>query len=70
MVQAHYGAEELGCTVIPVSGGMTERQVNLIRDFEPPDYRMRCASCVRDFTSSFRNALRRWYSTVLGLMKS
>ncbi|HEX2774663.1 MAG TPA: phenylacetate--CoA ligase PaaK [Micromonosporaceae bacterium] len=32
---AHYGAEELGCTVIPVSGGMTERQVNLIRDFEP-----------------------------------
>ncbi|HEX7744579.1 MAG TPA: phenylacetate--CoA ligase PaaK [Micromonosporaceae bacterium] len=32
---AHYGAEELGCTVIPVSGGMTERQVALIRDFEP-----------------------------------
>jgi phenylacetate-CoA ligase len=32
---AHYGAEELGCTVIPVSGGMTERQVMLIRDFEP-----------------------------------
>ncbi len=32
---AHYGAEELGCTVIPVSGGMTERQVNLILDFEP-----------------------------------
>jgi phenylacetate-CoA ligase len=32
---AHYGAEELGCTVIPVSGGMTERQVTLIRDFEP-----------------------------------
>jgi phenylacetate-CoA ligase len=32
---AHYGAEELGCTVIPVSGGMTERQINLIRDFEP-----------------------------------
>jgi len=32
---AHYGAEELGCTVIPVSGGMTERQVRLIRDFEP-----------------------------------
>lgn len=32
---AHYGAEELGCTVIPVSGGMTERQVKLIRDFEP-----------------------------------
>ncbi|OJF12333.1 phenylacetate--CoA ligase PaaK [Couchioplanes caeruleus] len=32
---AHYGAEELGCTVIPVSGGMTERQVMLIRDLEP-----------------------------------
>src|SRR6202012_2222963 len=32
---AHYGAEELGCTVVPVSGGMTERQVTLIRDFQP-----------------------------------
>jgi phenylacetate-CoA ligase len=32
---AHYGAEALGCTVIPVSGGMTERQVMLIRDFQP-----------------------------------
>ncbi|MBA3605226.1 MAG: phenylacetate--CoA ligase [Acidimicrobiia bacterium] len=32
---AHAGAERLGCTVIPVSGGMTERQVTLIRDFEP-----------------------------------
>ena len=32
---AHYGAERLGCTVIPVSGGMTERQVRLIADFEP-----------------------------------
>jgi phenylacetate-CoA ligase len=32
---AHYGAERLGCTVIPVSGGMTERQVQLISDFEP-----------------------------------
>jgi len=32
---AHYGAERLGCTVIPVSGGLTERQVQLIRDFEP-----------------------------------
>ncbi|MCK5276243.1 MAG: phenylacetate--CoA ligase [Alphaproteobacteria bacterium] len=30
---AHYGAERLGCTVIPVSGGMTERQVQLIEDF-------------------------------------
>jgi phenylacetate-CoA ligase len=32
---AHYGAERLGCTVIPVSGGMTERQVRLIADFAP-----------------------------------
>lgn len=32
---AHYGAEKLGCTVIPVSGGMTERQVQLIEDFRP-----------------------------------
>ncbi|WP_031015074.1 phenylacetate--CoA ligase PaaK [Streptomyces sp. NRRL F-5727] len=32
---AHYGAERLGCTVIPASGGMTARQVRLIQDFEP-----------------------------------
>jgi len=32
---AHYGAERLGCTVVPVSGGMTERQVQLIEDFRP-----------------------------------
>ena len=32
---AHYGAEKLGCTVIPISGGMTERQVTLIQDFKP-----------------------------------
>ncbi len=32
---AHYGAEELGCTVIPMSGGQTEKQVQLIRDFRP-----------------------------------
>jgi len=32
---AHYGAEKLGCTVIPVSGGMTERQVQLIGDLKP-----------------------------------
>ncbi len=31
----HYGAEKLGCTVVPVSGGMTERQVQLIQDFQP-----------------------------------
>ena len=32
---AHYGAEALGCAVIPVSGGQTERQVRLIQDFKP-----------------------------------
>ena len=32
---AHYGAEKLGCTVVPVSGGLTERQVTLIEDFKP-----------------------------------
>jgi phenylacetate-CoA ligase len=32
---AHYGAEKLGCTVVPMSGGQTEKQVQLIRDFEP-----------------------------------
>src|SRR3954462_14356569 len=31
----HYGAEKLGCVTIPISGGMTERQVKLIVDFEP-----------------------------------
>ena len=30
---AHYGAERLGCTVVPMSGGQTEKQVQLIRDF-------------------------------------
>jgi phenylacetate-CoA ligase len=32
---AHYGAEKLGCTVVPMSGGQTEKQVQLIADFEP-----------------------------------
>jgi phenylacetate-CoA ligase len=32
---AHYGAERLGCTVIPMSGGQTEKQVQLIADFRP-----------------------------------
>jgi phenylacetate-CoA ligase len=32
---AHYGAEKLGCTVIPMSGGQTEKQVQLICDFQP-----------------------------------
>jgi phenylacetate-CoA ligase len=32
---AHYGAERLGCTVIPMSGGQTEKQLQLITDFQP-----------------------------------
>ena len=32
---AHYGAERLGCSVIPISGGQTEKQVQLIRDLKP-----------------------------------
>jgi phenylacetate-CoA ligase len=32
---AHYGAERLGCSVVPMSGGQTERQVRLIQDFMP-----------------------------------
>jgi phenylacetate-CoA ligase len=32
---AHYGAERLGCTVVPMSGGQTEKQVHLIQDFKP-----------------------------------
>ena len=32
---AHYGVEKLGCTAVPVSGGMTARQVTLINDFKP-----------------------------------
>ena len=35
---AHYGAEKLGCTVIPMSGGQTEKQVQLIEDFKPDDH--------------------------------
>ncbi|WP_116366062.1 phenylacetate--CoA ligase PaaK [Parahaliea mediterranea] len=46
---AHYGAERLGCTVVPMSGGQTEKQVQLIRDFDPdiimvtPSYMMNLA---------------------------
>ncbi|MBN7797365.1 phenylacetate--CoA ligase PaaK [Parahaliea mediterranea] len=46
---AHYGAERLGCTVVPMSGGQTEKQVQLIRDFDPdiimvtPSYMMNIA---------------------------
>ncbi len=50
---AHYGAERLGCAVIPVSGGQTERQVQLLRDFAPevimvtPSYMLAIADAFR-----------------------
>lgn len=50
---AHYGAERLGCTVIPVSGGQTSRQVRLIADLEPetimvtPSYLLTIADAMR-----------------------
>jgi phenylacetate-CoA ligase len=51
---AHYGAEKLGCTVVPMSGGQTERQVQLIEDFRPdvimvtPSYMLAILDCYRD----------------------
>ena len=50
---AHYGAERLGCTVIPMSGGQTEKQVQLICDFKPtiilvtPSYMLNIADELR-----------------------
>ncbi len=50
---AHYGAEKLGCAVIPISGGQTEKQVQLIRDFKPdlimmtPSYMLNIADEMR-----------------------
>ncbi len=52
---AHYGAEKLGCTVIPVSGGMTERQVQLIADFKP-DVIMVTPSYMLAILDQFREA--------------
>ena len=50
---AHYGAEKLGCVVIPMSGGQTEKQVRLIHDFKPdlimvtPSYMLNIADEMR-----------------------
>ena len=50
---AHYGAEKLGCVVIPISGGQTEKQVRLIHDFKPdlimvtPSYMLNIADEMR-----------------------
>ena len=50
---AHYGAEKLGCTVVPVSGGMTERQVTLIQDFKP-DFIMVTPSYILSILDQFK----------------
>jgi len=52
---AHYGAERLGCAVIPMGGGQTERQVQLIRDFEP-DLIMVTPSYMLAILDAFREA--------------
>lgn len=56
---AHYGAERLGATVIPMSGGQTEKQVQLIQDFKPtaimvtPSY---CVSIIEKLEQQFGTA--------------
>ncbi len=52
---AHYGAEKLGCAVVPVSGGMTERQVSLIHDLKP-DAIMVTPSYMMALLEGFRKA--------------
>ena len=50
----HYGAERLGCTVVPISGGNTDRQIKIMRDFGAtalactPSYAMYLADAARD----------------------
>jgi phenylacetate-CoA ligase len=62
---AHYGAERLGCTVVPVSGGGTERQVTLINDFKAtvlcatPSYALNIAEVAEKMGSDLkRSSLR------------
>ena len=50
---AHYGAEKLGCTVVPMSGGQTEKQVQLIEDFKP-DILMVTPSYMQVIVEEFR----------------
>ena len=49
----HYGGERLGLTVIPVSGGMTERQVTLIQDLQP-----KVISCTPSYAQTLAEAMR------------
>jgi phenylacetate-CoA ligase len=57
----HYGAERLGCTVVPVSGGMTERQVTLLQDFgarvlcATPSYALNIAEIAEGMGVDIRN---------------
>lgn len=59
---AHYGAERLGCTVVPVSGGGTERQVMLIDDFKPsilcatPSYAINIAEVAQKMGSDLKRS--------------
>jgi phenylacetate-CoA ligase len=62
---AHYGAERLGCTVIPMSGGQTQKQVQLIRDLQPdlimvtPSYMLAIGEeCVRQGMDPGATSLR------------
>jgi phenylacetate-CoA ligase len=62
---AHYGAERLGCTVVPISGGGTERQVALIEDFQAsalcatPSYALNIAEVAQQMGRDFsRSSLR------------
>jgi phenylacetate-CoA ligase len=58
----HYGAERLGCTVVPVSGGMTERQVTLLSDFgatvlcATPSYALNIAEVATSMGVDFRQS--------------
>ncbi|MFO7962407.1 MAG: phenylacetate--CoA ligase [Desulfobacterales bacterium] len=57
----HYGAEKLGASVIPVSGGNTKRQITLMKDFGPtiltstPSYALHLAEVAEDLGVSFRD---------------
>ncbi len=59
---AHYGAERLGCAVVPVSGGGTERQVTLINDFKPrilcstPSYALNIAEVAQQMGVDMANS--------------
>lgn len=57
----HYGAERLGASVIPVSGGNTQRQITIMKDFKPtiltatPSYTLHLADVAKDMGVNFRD---------------